>query len=143
MASVRRPGTISSLRKWSPASGVLPPALIFPRSLGWVPKGSRAFGHGRGALTPRRMRGVVVSVVVTPWGLGCRRLRRGRTGHDPQCYALTTACAQCTCLASHRDIRPQTYCQYETAKSVRMAIVTWQSAFGRRATPIPMVWYRV
>ena len=79
----------------------------------------------------------------TPWGLGGRRLCSARTGDDPQRYALTTACTQRTCLASHRDIRPQTCCQHETEKSVRMAIVTWQSAFGWRAPPIPMVWHRV
>jgi hypothetical protein len=79
----------------------------------------------------------------TLWGLGCRRLRRDPPGDDPQRYALTTACTQRTGLASHRDSRLQTGCQHETDKAVRMAIVTWPSAFGWRAPPIPMVWHRV
>jgi|RhiMetdeSRZDD1v2_1073273.scaffolds.fasta_scaffold277951_1 CxxC motif-containing protein (DUF1111 family) len=47
------------------------------------------------------------------------------------------------CTYHYQGICTPTGCNHETEQSVRMALVTWKSALGQRATPLPMVWHRV
>ena len=60
------------------ATGLLVPAVVFPRSLVWVHKGWMAIGHVLGWINTRIILGFVFYLVVTPIGIFRRWL-----GKDP------------------------------------------------------------
>jgi hypothetical protein len=60
------------------ATGLLVPAVVFPRSLVWVHKGWMAIGHVLGWINTRIILGFVFYLVITPIGIFRRWL-----GKDP------------------------------------------------------------